>query len=398
MTAADSSDHNSGFIPLCVPQVSGSEWDYVKECLDTAWVSSVGSYVNRFEGMVADFLGIDHAVAVVNGTSALHLAFELAGIGPGDEVIVPTLSFIAPVNAVRYMRAEPVFMDCDHNLNMDPEKVAAFCEEECSFDGECLIDKQTKARVKAIVPVHIFGHPVNMDRIMDIAGRFNLRVIEDACESLGADYHSGHFAGKQTGTIGDIGCLSFNGNKIITAGGGGMIVTRDSRLAEKARYLSTQAKDDADHFIHHETGYNYRLSNVQAAIGCAQMEMLKGRIRTKRSNFEVYRKTLGNVPGLYWIKEPSYARSNYWFYTLMIEEEDYGMDARHLKLRLAEEKIETRLIWELNHRQKPFENARAYRIENALKYHTCCLNLPCSVSLGDTDIQRICGLVRGYRR
>ena len=253
-------------IPLSVPSIQGNAWKYVKDCLDTGWVSSAGKYVSAFEGAVARYSGAKHAVACVNGTAALHVALELCGVRPGDEVIVPTLTFIAPVNTVRYCGAQPVFMDCDGFMNMDVDKLETFCQEECRLSQGKLINKKTKRTVKAVLPVHVFGNPCRMDRILGTARRFGLKVVEDATESLGSRYAAGPLAGKHTGTAGDFGVFSFNGNKIITTGGGGMLVTGDKKAAQTTAYLTTQAKDDSVRSIHNATGYNYRLTNIQAAL------------------------------------------------------------------------------------------------------------------------------------
>ena len=249
-----------GHIPLCVPEIRGNEWKYVKECLDTNWVSSVGSFVDRFERMLADYIGTIHAVATTSGTAALHIALLVAGVQPDDEVLVPTLSFIAPANAIRYTGAWPVFIDSEPIYwQMDPEKVLDFLEKECRWQGESLLNKTTGRRVKAILPVHILGHPCDIDPIREAAQKYDLAIIEDATESLGAKYK-----GNMVGRLGDIACFSFNGNKLITTGGGGMIVTNDESWANRARYLSTQAKDDPIEYFHSEIGYNYRLTNISS--------------------------------------------------------------------------------------------------------------------------------------
>ncbi len=210
-------------IPLCEPVISGNEWKYVKECLDTGWVSSTGKYVDLFEQKICELTGSKYAVACINGTSALHISMIVSGVEEGDEVLVPTLTFIAPVNAIRYVGAFPVFMDCEKMFfNLDIEKLASFCKDECKFDGEILINKKSGRKIKAIIPVHIFGNPCNMNDLMIIASKYNLKIIEDATESLGSKYFE-----KYTGTMGDLGCFSFNGNKIITTGGGGMVVTNN---------------------------------------------------------------------------------------------------------------------------------------------------------------------------
>ena len=268
-----------GFIPLCVPEIRGNEWTYVKECLDAGWVSSVGSYVDRFERMVADNVGAKYAVATVNGTAALHIALLVAGVEPEDEVLVSTLTFIAPANAIRYAGAWPVFIDAEPDYwQFDVEKARQFLEQQCHRVDGVLRNKITGRRVKAMVPVDILGHP-NRPRgdPRSRASRFDLAVIEDATESLGAAYH-----GKKVGGQSAAACFSFNGNKILTTGGGGMFVTNNEQWMARARYLTTQAKDDPVEYIHHEIGYNYRLTNVQAAMGCAQMELLDEYVEAKR--------------------------------------------------------------------------------------------------------------------
>jgi perosamine synthetase len=269
-----------GFIPLCVPEIRGNEWDYIKECLDSNWVSSVGAFVDRFEGAVANYVGTEHAVATVSGTAALHIALLVAGVQPDDEVLVPTLSFIAPANAIRYVGAWPVFIDAEPiHWQMDPVKVQGFLENECRSQGGNLINRTTGRRVKAILPVHILGHPCDMDPILEVADRYELITIEDATESLGAQYKK-----RMAGKLGQIACFSFNGNKLITTGGGGMIVTDNQAWAERARYLTTQAKDDPIEYFHSEIGYNYRLTNIQAAMGVAQMEQIENFINQKKND------------------------------------------------------------------------------------------------------------------
>src|SRR5450631_470569 len=243
-------------IPLSVPEIRGNEWKYVKDCLDTNWVSSVGSYVDQFEKMTAEYVGAKHAIATVNGTSALHIAMLLAGVNAEDEVLVSTLTFIAPVNAVRYIGAWPVFIDAEQQyLQIDPAAVVDFLENGCTWDGHELRNRRSGRRVAAILPVHILGHPVDLDPVMAVAAKYALPVIEDATEGLGARYR-----GKSLGSFGSAGCFSFNGNKIITTGGGGMLVTDDATWAARARYLTTQAKDDPIEYVHNAVGYNYRLT------------------------------------------------------------------------------------------------------------------------------------------
>lgn len=278
--------HSYKHIPLSVPEISGNEWKYVKDCLDTGWVSSVGNYVTRFEEMVAHYVGTKYAVATVNGTSALHVSLIACEIQPNDEVIVPTLTFIAPANVIRYCNAYPVFMDCDADtLCINIQKVTDFITKEYEQrDDGYTYNKKTNRRIKAIIPVHIFGHPSDMDGLLEVCRGKNIDIIEDATESLGSEYK-----GQKTGSFGKIGCFSFNGNKIITTGGGGMIVTNDESIAKRIRHLTTQAKSDPFEYDHDEIGFNYRLTNVQAAMGVAQMERLDEFIAFKRKNYVIYK-------------------------------------------------------------------------------------------------------------
>lgn len=380
-------------IPLSEPTFSGNEWKYVKDCLDRRWVSSAGDYVTEFENSIKNYVKSEYAVATMNGTSALHISLMLSDVGPEDEVLVPTLTFIAPVNTVAYLGAKPVFMDCDESLNLDPLKLADFCKNDCSFNGSGLINKRSGARIKVILLVHIFGHPANIEPIKEICSRYNLTLIEDATESLGSHYKGGKYESMQTGTIGDIGCYSFNGNKIITCGGGGMLVTSNKGIAQKARYLTTQAKDDPEQFIHNEVGYNYRLTNVQAAIGCAQLEQLDQFVHIKRDNFTLYDKAIREIDGLRVIPEPEYSFSNYWAYTLNLDSKKYPLKKDQLLSLLRANNIEARPVWELNHRQRPYRKCQSYNIAKAIEFHENCINLPCSVSLKEEEIQRICGLL-----
>ena len=257
-------------IPLCEPFLGGNERQYVDECLKTGWVSSVGKYVNKFEEQFAERHPETGAVAVASGTAAIHLALLAVGVEPGDEVIVSSMTFIAPANAIRYVGAWPIFIDADPDYwQMDVDKVEDFIKGSCELSPQGLINKFTGRKVSAIVPVHILGHPVDMDALVLVASKYGLKIIEDATESLGAKVR-----GRSVGTIGDVGCFSFNGNKLITTGGGGMVISKDPGICKKVRYLSTQAKEEGNEYIHKSVGYNYRLTNIQAAVGCAQLEQL----------------------------------------------------------------------------------------------------------------------------
>lgn len=377
-------------IPLCVPEIRGNEWKYIKECLDTNWVSSVGKFVDSFERSVADYVGVRHAVACINGTAALHIALLVAGVGPDDEILMPALSFVAPANAIRYVGGWPVFIDVEPDTwQMDPNKTVEFLEQECEERQGKLINRKTGRSVKGIMPVHILGHPVDMDPIMEVAKRFGLKVIEDATESLGATYK-----GRKVGILGDIGCFSFNGNKIITTGGGGMIVTNNKALADKARYLTTQAKDDELEYIHNEVGYNYRLSNIPAAMGLAQMERLDEYVAAKRSIAKHYSEGLQGLPGITLPVNAEWAESVFWLYTILVDEEKYGMSSRQLLNKLKQRGIQSRPFWHPLHSLKPFSNCYAHEIEVADRLYRDGLSLPSSIGIKPKDLDRVVASIR----
>jgi len=381
------------FVPLSVPEIGGNEWLYVKECLDTGWVSSVGSYVDRFEKMIAETCGVSHAVATASGTAALHVALQLAGVGPDDEVLLPTLTFIAPANAIRYVGARPVVMDVDpHYWQMDPQKVHDFLTTECVYRAGKLHNKLSGRQVKAILAVHLLGHPCDMDPLVELAQKFELKIIEDATESLGSTYR-----GRPTGGIGTIGCLSFNGNKIITTGGGGAIITNSESLAKRARYLTTQAKDDPFEYIHHEVGYNYRLTNIQAAMGVAQLERLPHYVAAKRNTTEIYNSHFSRVAGLTFPKEAEWARSNCWLYTALISAHAFGENSRELSRRLKAQSIETRPFWRPVHRQVPYLDCQSYKIEVADRLYEQGISLPCSVGLTREQQDRVINEILALR-
>jgi len=376
-------------IPLSIPSIKGKEWEYIKECLDTEWVSSAGKYVNLFEQKIAEYTGAKHAVACVNGTSALHVSLKLAGVDLGDEVIVPALTFIAPVNAIAYNGATPVFMDADEYYNVDAEKTIEFINKETIFNKGCTFNKTSKKRISAIVPVHVWGNACWLDELISICKERNISIIEDASESLGTVYNAGQYSGKQAGTIGKLGCLSFNGNKIITTGGGGMILTDDDRLAEKARYLTTQAKDDRLRYIHHEIGYNFRLTNIQAALGVAQLEQLPGFLERKREIYRQYKDTFQDIEGLTIPNVPDYADNNHWMNLMQINSNIYGKDSETLMQTLEENQIQTRPVWRLNHEQKPYKDCQYYKIERAEKLVKNSLCLPSSSNFSNENLNKI---------
>jgi perosamine synthetase len=368
-------------IPLIAPEIRGNEWRYVKECLDTGWVSSAGTFVDRFEHEIAAVAGTRFAVATVNGTSALHIGLIVAGIEPNDEVLVPTLTFVAPVNAIRYVGAWPVFVDAEPDFcQMDPARVEEFLNKGCRYEKGHLYNLVTGRRVTGILPVHILGHPVDLDPILRVARKFGLKVIEDATEGLGAKYKN-----KNLGKFGDVACFSFNGNKLITTGGGGMIVTDNEEWARKAKYLTTQAKDDPIEYIHREVGYNYRLTNLQAAVGCGQLENLNSYIAAKRQIAERYFEGLRTVPGMRCLKEAQWALSTYWMFTILIEKEEFGLSSRELLRWLDKRKIQTRPLWQPIHLSEAHSGGTNLNLAVAEKLNAQALSLPCSVGLKPAD-------------
>jgi len=353
-------------IPLCVPEIRGNEWKYVKECLDTNWVSTVGSFVERFEHSVAKSVGAQHAVATNSGTAALHIALLVAGIQPNDEVLVSTLSFIAPANAIRYVGAWPIFVDAEARYcQMDPQKVKDFIQLGCQWRNGALYNRYTGCRVRAIVPVHVLGHPVDLDPILELARKYELTVIEDATESLGAKYKGV-----------DVGHL-------------GMIVTDNYKWTQKAKYLTTQAKDDPVEYLHTEIGYNYRLTNIQAAVGVAQMEQLHSYVEAKRRIAAAYGDGLRDLEGITPMQEAEWARSVFWMYTLLVDQQKFGMSARQLMGLLASCGIQTRPLWQPLHLSKAHAGSYATDCSTSERLNLGALSLPCSVGLGRAAQERV---------
>lgn len=377
-------------IPLSVPNFEGNEEKYVVDAVSQGWVSTGGAYVDALEKKIAEYSGSVGSVACQSGTAALHMSLVECGVEQDDIVLVPTLTFIAAVNPVKYVKATPVFMDCDDSLCMDPQKVKAFCEEECEETGAGLIHKQSGKKVKAIVVVHVFGNLADMEGIMAVAERYNLKVIEDATEALGTICEYGKYAGKMAGAIGHFGAYSFNGNKIITTGGGGMIVSRDKEALAHLKYMSTQCKDDDHFYIHNEVGFNYRMTNVQAAIGVAQMEELEEFISRKNKNHELYADLLKDTHKGYILSFRKGIRSNKWFYSFVLNKDVCDKPVKEYIVELQNQGIQTRPIWGLIHEQKPYVNDLAYKIEKAKYYSERIINVPCSTNITDDEIKTVC--------
>ncbi|MGE4556717.1 MAG: LegC family aminotransferase [Desulfovibrionaceae bacterium] len=343
---------SEGFKPLHEPCFEGREWEYVKECLDTGWVSTAGKFVDRFESMLQEFTGARRAVAVVNGTAALHAALVLAGVRPGDEVVMPALTFVATANAVAYIGATPHFVDCEESsLSMCPESLAARLEAVAEIrDGAC-VNKETGRRISVVVPMHAFGHAADLDGLLDICGRYGLVMVEDSAESLGSYYR-----GRHTGLFGLMGILSFNGNKTVTTGGGGAILTNDEALADRAKHVTTTAKlPHKWEYVHDRVGFNYRLPNINAALGCAQMEVLPDFLARKRRLAEAYARAFDAVNGVRFVTEPEGRRSNYWLNALLLDEDLADLRDEVLEKTNAAG-VMTRPAWTLMHRLAMYQD------------------------------------------
>lgn len=380
------------FIPLSIPNFEGNEKKYVNEALGQGWVSTGGAFITKLEQSIAAFLNVENVAACQSGTSAIHLSLVEAKVMPGDVVLVPPLTFIAAVNPVKYRFATPVFIDCDDSFCMDPEKLKSFCEEECIWNGKNL--KYKESIVRALVVVHVFGNMADMESIMDIATEYNIKVIEDATEALGTKYISGRYNGKYAGTIGDFGAFSFNGNKIITTGGGGAVTASDPEKVNHLRYLSTQAKDDPHYYIHHEIGYNYRMTNLQAALGVAQMEELPEFIRRKQANYEKYKNEFEDCIYAKLLPFREGSDSNKWFYSLIIDRTKVKVPLRDIITKLEKDGIQTRAIWGLINEQKPYEEEKTYGLEKAPYYADRVLNIPSSTQITEEEIEYVARKVK----
>ncbi|MEA5459180.1 LegC family aminotransferase [Arcicella sp. LKC2W] len=374
-------------IPLSVPNLAGNEWEYIKDCLDTNWVSSVGSYVNRFEQALADFTGAKYAIATSNGTSALHIGLQLSGVKQGDLVIVPNITFVATANAVKYTGASPLLIDIDTDTwQIDLDLLENFLSNNTKvIDGETYHTDNQK-RIKAIMPVHVLGNMCDMERLMEIANRFHLQVIEDSTEALGSTFN-----GKHAGTFGLFGTSSFNGNKIITTGGGGMILTNDENLAKRAKHITTTAKADAYEYFHDEVGYNYRLVNILAAMGVAQMEQLPAFLIRKKAIADLYNAELLKIEGIIPQKITDGVQANHWLYTVKAPRQ------KELLTFLGENGIQARPFWVPMNRL-PFMSEEIYITENdvAGNIYGQCVSLPCSTNITDSEVLEVIRLIQQF--
>lgn len=377
----------SEFIPLSVPNFCGNERKYVDEALEGAWVSTSGAKVGEMEECIAKYVGMPQAVCCASGSAALHLAALTAGVKPGDEVIVPALTFIASVNpTTRYVGAEPVFFGCDETATMDPDAVEDFCANQCELKADGLYNKRTGARVSALVLVHVFGNMADMPRFLRIAKDYKLTLIEDAAEALGTKYTEGELAGKFAGTMGDVGAYSFNGNKIITTGTGGTLVSNHPEWTARAKHLSTQAKTDLLQFKHDEVGYNYRMTNIDACLGLAQMELLEGFIEHKTARYEQYKAALDGVKGFSMLPFREGTRSNHWFYSLLLPDR---LERDDVIARLQAQGIQTRPVWSLINEQCDYGSCETHAMDVAREYRRRIVNIPCSTDLTEAQCARV---------
>lgn len=375
--AAICSVTGQGSAVLHEPSFAGNEWAYLKECLDSTFVSSVGKFVDRFELDLARYTGADFAVAVVNGTAALHIALKLAGVQDGDEVLLPALTFVATPNAVAYCNATPHFVDIEEvTLGVDAAKLREYLRDNTEQRAGQCVNRTTGKIIRALVPMHAFGHPADINGLLAVARDFHIVLIEDAAESLGSYYY-----GRHTGTFGLLGTLSFNGNKTITTGGGGAILTNDPTLARRAKHITTTAKVPHPwHFRHDEVGYNYRLPNINAALGCAQLEHLPEKLAAKKKLFSLYESAFSKVDGVKLVAEPAHCSSNYWLQTLILDAK--FAELREAVLKLTNESGQmTRPAWTLMHELTPFKNCPRMDLEAAELLACRLINIPSSPGL-----------------
>lgn len=363
------------FIPLHSPIFKGNEKKYLNECIDSTFVSSVGKFVDRFEEMMVDYTGTQKAVVCVNGTNALHMAMLLVGVEREDEVITQALTFIATCNAISYIGAHPLFIDVDNDtMGLSPDAMEAWLKENAEIKGESCYNRRTGRRIKACVPMHTFGHPVHLDKLVEVCNRYHIELIEDAAESLGSFYK-----GKHTGTFGKIGAISFNGNKTITTGGGGMLLFQDEKLGNFAKHLTTQAKvPHRWEFVHDHIGYNYRMPNINAALGCAQLEEIDHILANKRETAEKYKQFFSDKENIQFFTEPEGSKSNYWLNAVLLNDKEAQLKFLEYTNDHA---VMTRPVWELMNRLPMFKDCETDGLQNTVWFADRVVNIPSSVRI-----------------
>jgi perosamine synthetase len=368
-------------VGLHEPSFAGNEWKYVKECLDSTFVSSVGKFVDQFENELIKYTGAKYAIAVVNGTAALHISLKLAGVVQGDEVLIPALTFVATANAVEYCGASPHFVDSDMTtLGLDPHAIRNYLQSITDIRNKQCINRKTGQVIRAIVPMHTFGHPVDMEAIISLAKDYHLAIVEDAAESLGS-----YINGQHTGTFGQLGVLSFNGNKTITTGGGGAIITNDEQLAKRAKHLTTTAKlPHRWEYLHDDVGYNYRMPNINAALGCAQLEQLPGFLHVKRSLFDRYKMAFTGMENVNLVEEPHGCQSNYWLQTLILNE-SVASERDNILADTNDAGIMTRPVWKLLNQLPPYQHCQQMELSVAKSLERRLINIPSGVQFSRAE-------------
>jgi len=372
-------------IDLHSPSINKDAIGYLRKCVKSGWVSTGGNLINQFEKKIENITGSKYAIACNSGTSALHLSLKLAGVKSKDEVIAPTLTFVASINAILYNSCSPIFMDSDNFYNIDVNKTIEFLKQNTIKKKNFSYNKKTKKRISAILVTHVWGNAANLNKLLKECKKRKINIVEDASESLGTRYKKNK---KHTGTLGLLGALSFNANKIITTGSGGMILTNNSKLAKKARYLTTQAKDDPIYFVHNNVGYNYRMSNISAALGLSQLKQLNYFLKRKELIRDFYVSKISKIKNLELAKTPEYSKNNNWLNILKINKK-FKYSRNQLINKMIQNNISVRPVWKLNHLQKPFKKFQHYKIKNAIKLVKSSLCLPSSPSLTQKELKKI---------
>ena len=381
-------------IPLSAPTITGNETKHLGETIKKKWISTYGAYKIRFDKSLSKITKSNFVISVSSGTAALHLALCVLGVKKRQEVIVPSMTFVASINVIKYLDANPVFMDVDNNHNLDVKKTISFLENNTYFKNSSTFNKKSKKKISALILAHMWGNALEFNELVKICKKKNIYIIEDAAEALGTYYSSGLNKNKHVGTIGDIGCLSFNGNKIITTGSGGALLVKKKSLQKKILYLAEQAKNDPIKYIHNEVGFNYRMPNINAAFGCAQLEKLKKFLQKRRQNFLVYRNLINKIPGLSLLEPMGYSKSNHWMNVIIIDRKKINKTPLYFHKKLFNKKIETRLVWRPNHLQKMYKSNEKYRISLSKKIYDTSLCVPSSSNLKTSEIKKICEIIK----
>lgn len=381
-------------IPLSAPTIAGNEIDFLKKTIKKNWISTFGNYKIKFDRSLSKITKSNYVVSVSSGTAALHLALCALGIKKGEEVIVPSLTFVASVNVIKYLNSDPIFMDVDDSHNLDVKKTITFLKQNTFKKNKSTYNKKTKKKISAIIIAHMWGNALEFNELVKICKKMNIYIIEDAAEALGTYYLNGQNKKKHVGTIGDIGCLSFNGNKIITTGSGGALLVKKKSLQKKILYLAEQAKNDSIKYIHNEVGFNYRMPNLNAAFGYAQLKKLNDYILKRKKNFLIYKSLIKKITGLKLLEPMFYSKSNYWMNIMVIDKKIIKKTPLYFHQKLLKQNIESRLVWRPNHLQKMYKGNEKYKIDLSNKIYETCLCIPSSSNLKISEIKKICKIIK----